>query len=175
MKPFLGILLRALLLLIGFSSIGLALNLLSSKPLPWVYVPPTVVEVDGLKVPLIDEKAAFKYLEDPAAIFVDTRKPEHFTEGHVKGAVSLPARDVEERFPLVQPLLPEESLLVLYCYGPECEDAERVAEFIAPMGYRKMTIMSPGFPGWEKAGYPVEGGPGKRDSGSETREDGGKR
>lgn len=175
MKHIFGIALRALLLLIVFSSIGLVVNLFSSKPLPWVYVPPTEVEVAGLKVQLIDEKAAVKYLDDPSTIFVDTRKAEHFAERHVKGAVSLPARDMEERFPLVQPLLPEESRLVLYCYGPECEDAEKVAEFLAPMGYQKMVIMSAGFPGWKAAGYPVEGSKGKGASESEAPAEGGKR
>jgi rhodanese-related sulfurtransferase len=174
MKQLLGIAFRAILLLIVFSVIGLGVNLLSSKPLPWVYVPPTEVEVDGLKVRLIGEKEALRFLQDPSTIFVDTRKQEHYAERHVKGAVSLPANDVEERFPLVQPLLPEESRLVLYCYGPECEDAERVADFLAPMNYRNMVIMSSGFPGWEEAGYPVEGSGGKASSGRETGKSGGK-
>jgi rhodanese-related sulfurtransferase len=156
MKAFLGIGFRALIILLFWSSLGLGINLISSKSIPWVYEPPPDLTISGIKVPLVDEKEALTYLDDPATTFVDTRKAEHYEEGHVKGSVSLPAREAEERFPLVQPLLPEENRIVLYCYGPECEDAEHVAEFLAQLGYKKMAIMSPGFPQWKKAGYPME-------------------
>lgn len=155
MKPFIGIAIRALGLLLVWSSIGLAINAVSPKGIPWVYEPPKEIDLSGVKVPLWDEKQAFKYLDDPGTTFVDTRKPEDYGEGHVKGAVSLPRADKEDRFPLVQPLLPEENRLILYCYGPECEDAERVAGFLAQLGYKNMAIMSPGFPQWKKAGYPM--------------------
>jgi rhodanese-related sulfurtransferase len=155
MKPFVGIAFRALALLLVWSSIGLAINAVSSKGIPWVYAPPTEITISGVKVPLWDEKMAFKYFDDPSTTFVDTRKAEDYGEGHVKGAVSLPRADKEDRFPLVQPLLPEENRIVLYCYGPECEDAERVAEFLVQLDYKNMAIMSPGFPEWKKAGYPM--------------------
>jgi rhodanese-related sulfurtransferase len=167
MKRFLGIVVRALLLLIVWSCVGLGLNLVSSKPLPWVYVPPQEVELAGVKVPLIDEKEALKYLGDPSTVFVDTRKPEHYAERHVKGAVSLPFLAMEERYPLVQPMLPEENRFIVYCYGPECEEAERVSEFLAQLGYKRLFIMSAGFPGWDKAKYPVEGKGPKDGSGGE--------
>jgi rhodanese-related sulfurtransferase len=164
MKAFVGIVARAMILLLSWSCLGLGINMISSKSIPWVYEPPPDLTVSGVKVPLVDEKEALKYLDDPATTFVDTRKREHYAEGHVKGAVSLPANDKEERFPLVQPLLPEDNRLVLYCYGPECEDAERVAEFLVQLGYNKMMIMSPGFPQWKKAGYPMETTSGEGDS-----------
>lgn len=162
MKAFVGIAARALIILLFWSSVGLGINVISSKSIPWVYEPPPDLTISGVKVPLVDEKKALSYLDDPGTTFVDTRKREHYAEGHVKGAVSLPANDKEERFPLVQPLLPEDNRLVLYCYSPECEDAERVAEFLVQLGYNHMVIMSPGFPQWKRAGYPMD---------TETRED----
>ncbi len=167
MKAFIGIAARAFVILLFWSCLGLGINLISPKSIPWVYEPPADLTISGIKVPLVNEKEALKYLEDPAATFVDTRKPEHYAESHVKGAISLPADEKEERFPLVQPLLPEDNLLVLYCYGPECEDAERVAEFLVQLGYHKMIIMSPGFPQWKKAGYPMDTGSEERTSGSD--------
>lgn len=77
-------------------------------------------------------------------------------KSHVKGSVFLSPDDVEEQFPSVEPLLPQDSKIVLYCYGPECDMAERVAAFLAQMGYRNLAVMSAGFPAWHKAGYPVE-------------------
>ncbi|MBI5568498.1 MAG: rhodanese-like domain-containing protein [Desulfomonile tiedjei] len=161
MKACFGVALRAMAILLLWSSVGISLNLFSANAIPWVYVPPPDLEISGVKIPLIDEKEARKLLDDPSVVFVDTRTAKDYAKSTVKGAQSLPRKEMEERFILIQPLLPEEARLVLFCYGPQCEDAERVAEFLIPMGYRNLVIMSPGFPGWEKAGYPVDSGPDK--------------
>jgi rhodanese-related sulfurtransferase len=157
MKQLVSISVRALVILVFWGLIGIGVNALSSKGVPWQYVAPKEVVVSGVRVPLVDEKEAFKFLDDPESVFLDTREKEHFVEGHVKGALSLPKKEMEERFLVIQPLAPEDKRLILYCYGPECEDAERVADFLAQLGYKNMAIMSPGFPGWKQAGYPVAG------------------
>ena len=161
MKAYVAVVFRAIAILLLWSSVGIAVNFFSANALSWVYVPPPDLEISGVKIPLIDEQEARKLLDDPSVVFVDTRSAEDYAKSTVKRALSLPRKDMEERFILIQPLLPEESRLILFCYGPQCEDAEQVAEFLVPMGYRNLAIMSPGFPGWKKAGYPV-------DSGSET-------
>ena len=120
-------------------------------------LPPKKVALAGVTVQLIDEKEAAKFLDDPATVFVDSRKCPDYAKSHVKGAVCLPPDDVEQRFPSVEPLIPSESRVILYCYGPECDMAEKVGEFLAQMGYKNMLIMSSGFPAWLKAKYPVDG------------------
>ncbi len=157
MKEYVLIVVKAVLILVCASLIGLGLNLVSPKPLPWEYIPPNEVEVRGVKVPLIDEQAAFKLFGSEGTVFVDTRKKEDYDEAHVKGAVFLTPEEKEDLFPIVQPFLPEEARLILYCYGPECDMAEQVADFLAQLGYKNMMIMSAGFRAWEKAGHPVEG------------------
>lgn len=157
MKTVGSLAIKAAIIFVASSLIGVGLNLVSSKPLPWIYEPPPQVEVSGVKVPLIDEKVARKLFDDPATVFVDTRTEKDYSKGHVEGSVFLPAHDdTEERFMAVESLLPRRSRLVLYCYGPQCEMAEEVARFLAQLGYRRMTIMSAGYRAWEKAGYPVE-------------------
>lgn len=157
MKTVGALLIQASIILVVSSLVGMGLNLVSSKPLPWIYVPPPEVEVSGIKVPLIDEEAARKLFGKPTTVFVDTRTEEDYSKGHVQGSVFLPAHDdMEERFMAVEPLLPRESQLILYCYGPQCEMAEEVARFLAQLGYRQISIMSAGYRAWEKAGYPVE-------------------
>ncbi len=145
------------LILVCASLVGLGVNLISSISLPWEYVPTKEIEVHGVKVPLIDEQAAFKLFGSEGTVFVDTRKKKDYSERHVKGAVFLPPEDKEELFPTVQPFLPEDARVILYCYGPECDMAEQVANFLAQLGYTNMMIMSAGFRPWEKAGHPVEG------------------
>jgi len=157
MKEHLLILVRAVLILVCASFVGLGVNLISPKSLPWEYVPPKEIEAHGVKVPLIDEQAAFKLFDSEGTVFVDTRKKEDYSERHVKGAVFLPPEEKEELFPAVQPFLPEDARVILYCYGPECDMAEQVANFLAQLGYTNMMIMTAGFRPWEKAGHPIEG------------------
>ncbi|MBI4966303.1 MAG: rhodanese-like domain-containing protein [Desulfomonile tiedjei] len=157
MKKSLGIFFRALLIAVAASLIGLGLNHVSSKPVPWIYAPPNEIEISGLKVPLIDEKEARKLMDKEGTIFVDTRHKDDYDKKRVKGAIFLPQDDKEERFVLVQPLLPEDARLIFYCYGPQCDMAEEVARFLSQLGYKQMMIMTAGFRAWDQAGYPIEG------------------
>lgn len=158
MKTYLGIMLRAFVIAAVASAVGLGLNVASSKPIPWIYVPPVELELPGgVKVALIDEKEARKFFEKDETIFVDSRHKDDYDKRHVKGAVFLPPDDKEEQFVAVQPLLPEDARLILYCYGPQCDMAEDVAKFLVQLGYKKMMIMTAGFKAWEQADFPVEG------------------
>ncbi|MDQ7782529.1 MAG: rhodanese-like domain-containing protein [Desulfomonilaceae bacterium] len=156
MRAFVSMSIRAFIILAVSSGIGMGLNLASSKPLPWVYQPPKELTLEGTTVALIDEKEARKRFDDPDTLFVDTRTREEYSEGHVKRALFLPAYEKEEQFLTVEPLLTEDSLLILYCHGPECEMAEQVAGFLVQLGYKKLAIMSAGYEAWRRAGYPVE-------------------
>jgi len=159
MNKLLGTILRAFVIAAAAAAVGLGLNAVSSKPIPWVYVPPTLLELPGgVKVTLIDEKEARKYFDKDGTIFVDSRHRDDYEKKHVKGALFLAPDDKEEQFVAVQPLMPEESRLILYCYGPQCEMAEEVARFLVQLGYKQMMIMTAGFKAWAEAGYPIEGG-----------------
>jgi rhodanese-related sulfurtransferase len=154
---------QALLIAVAWGAIGAGTNFFSAKPIPWVYEPPTSLELAGVKVPLIDEKRARELWENSETVFVDSRNQADYSESRVKGSVFLPPDD-QERFVSVEPLLPQESMIVLYCYGPECDMAERVALFLVQLGYRNLAIMSSGFAAWEQAGYPVEKDQGRQRS-----------
>jgi len=159
MKNVWSISLRAFLIALVCVGIGLAGNQLSKNPLPLVYTPPGHVELSGVTVPFIDEREARRYLTDPNTVFVDTRLEKDYSVSRIKGAIFLEPSIKEDRFPVVETLLPQESRLILYCYGPECPMAEEVAAFLSQLGYKNMMIMTAGFKAWEKQGYPTEKGP----------------
>lgn len=148
--------LKAMIIFIGLSVVGISVNHFSAHGISWWYQAPPETVIAGFKVPLIDEKQARKYFNEPGHVFVDTRHLEHFNEGHVPGAVFLPPNDVQDRFIEVQPFLQENDTLILYCYGPDCDMAEKTAEFLAQMGYEKFMIMATGFQAWKTSGNPVE-------------------
>lgn len=155
---------KALLILIGKSTaialvmvlFGLFVNLAANNPMPLAYHPPQAIELFGVKVPLIDEKVAFKFFNEPATIFIDSRKYSDYARSHVEGAIHLSPDKVESKFPLFGAMLSQDSRIILYCYGPECDMAEKVAIFLAQLGYKQMMIMTAGFHKWEKADYPVK-------------------
>jgi rhodanese-related sulfurtransferase len=157
MKTFAGIAIRALMIGMAFASIGVVANFAGDHHIPWIYAPLREVVLAGVTVQLIDEREAATFLDDPGTVFVDSRNCPDYAKAHVRGAICLTPEDVEHRFPLVEPLIPTESRVVLYCYGPECDMAERVGEFLAKKGYKNMLIMSSGFTAWAKANYPVDG------------------
>jgi len=156
MKGYLSIALRSVVIVVVASLIGLGVNLVSPKAIPWIYARSVELVVDGNTIPLISEANAFEFFADVETVFVDTRDEEDYSRAHIKGAISLPAPSKEQRFESVQPFLPEESRVILYCSGPDCEMAQQVAHFLVPLGYRNVVIMEAGFTAWEKANYPVE-------------------
>jgi rhodanese-related sulfurtransferase len=143
-------------LAIAFASVGIVKNLVSTVPLLWLYCPPEEIVIEGVRVPLIDEREAMRFLHEPETVFVDARNCSDVAKSKVIGALCLPPDDIERRFPLVEQLIQPDSRVILYCYGPECDMAERVARFLASMGYRNMMIMSSGFAAWQRAKYPLE-------------------
>lgn len=157
MKAFAGMFIKSLSMVIVSASVGLMANFAADNPIPWVYAPPREIALAGVTIRLIDEREAAGFLDDPGTVFVDSRGCLDYAKSHVSGAVCLPPEDVEQRFPSVEFMIPPDSLVILYCHGPECDMAERVGLFLAQVGYTNMMIMSAGFPAWEKAKLPIDG------------------
>ena len=158
MKAFAGLVIRALLIAMVFASVGLLVNQAAddrrslgvrSAEERWSWL---VSRYSSLT-----KKRPQSFWTIRQLFLWIPRKCSDYAKSHVRGAVCLPPDDVEQRFPSVEPLIPSESRVILYCYGPECDMAEKVGEFLAQMGYKNMLIMSSGFPAWVKAKYPVDG------------------
>ena len=89
-------------------------------------------------------------------LFVDARSNDDYNEGHVKGAISLPVGEFDERVGnLLDHYSPDRSIIT-YCSGRTCEDSHRLARMLIDFGYENVSIMIDGFPGWKENGYPVE-------------------
>lgn len=157
MKEYLGIALRAAAITVIAAGVGLSVNLVSPRPIPWIYHPRTEAVVGDVRIPFIDEKKARELFDDPATVIVDARSEEDFRDGHIRGAISLPEPELETRFPDVEPFLPSDARIILYCSGPDCDMAEKTAMFLAKLGRSNLMIMTSGYAAWKAAGYPVEG------------------
>ena len=113
-------------------------------------------DIDNSGIEINDIDIARQIHDSGQALFVDARAKGAYTEGHVKGAISLPVGEFDlkidafsDRYPLDQPI-------IIYCSGRSCEDGHRLSEKLIDFGYGKIRIMIDGFPGWQAKGFPIE-------------------
>jgi rhodanese-related sulfurtransferase len=83
---------------------------------------------------------------------VDTRNLASWNQGHAAGAVHLPRLEVAERAPREIPL---DTPVVVYCWSPGCNGADKAALEFAKLGY-EVRLMIGGFEYWAREGYDVE-------------------
>ena len=82
-------------------------------------------------------------------VYIDLRSAEDYGKAHVKGALSIPLAQLQEKIAT----LPKDKTLVLYCYS-----GQTAAMATAPLkaeGF-KMVSISTGFPGVEEGKLPIE-------------------
>ncbi|MCX5874327.1 MAG: rhodanese-like domain-containing protein [Deltaproteobacteria bacterium] len=156
MNTIFSIFLRAAIIALICFCIGSGSNFIRAWQLPWLYIPPNEITISGHKIPFCTADEAEKWLDDPQTVFIDTRHEKDYAAGHVRGAIFLSPENKEQRFPGIEPLVPQGSKLILYCYGPDCDMAETVAAFLIDLGHSHLMIMSDGYPGWEQKGLPIE-------------------
>lgn len=88
---------------------------------------------------------------------VDARTEVEFSEGHIPGAVLVPARLVAQKLPALAP--DRSRAVVFYCNGPNCTKTVKAARAAAAVGYTNLFEYKEGLPGWGKAGHEVAGRP----------------
>ncbi|QPQ54808.1 rhodanese-like domain-containing protein [Allosphingosinicella flava] len=87
-------------------------------------------------------------------VLLDTRSAAGYAKGHVPGALSLPHRAISaERMAEWA----DDTLFVVYCFGPHCNAADQGALKLARLG-RKVKVMIGGLWGWVDEGYSVAHG-----------------
>jgi len=117
---------------------------------------PVIPDVAG---PLKLEIATLKKLYAAnAALIIDAREAEEYTDGHIKGATSLPYNDAMADPDKVKKLDPAGRPIVVYCSGGDCELSMNLAKLMVENGKRKVLVYEGGFPEWEGAGMPVTKG-----------------
>ncbi len=82
-------------------------------------------------------------------VLLDVRGSEAYAAGHVEGAISLPASQLNE---LRLEAYPRETLFVVYCAGPHCNATEKAAIKLAKLK-RPVKKMIGGVTGWVDEGF----------------------
>ncbi|MEU5881058.1 rhodanese-like domain-containing protein [Spirillospora sp. NPDC047279] len=92
----------------------------------------------------------------PGVVVIDSRNADSWDQGHVEGAVHLPTAEIAER---AADLVERDALVVVYCWGPGCNGAQKAALEFARLGYAVKEMIG-GFEYWAREGFPVENGAG---------------
>ena len=149
----------AIALVIGSAVLGVAVNQVSPRGIPLLAItadaggPATLALPEGLEG--VDLPAARSAFDEQAALFLDARSPEDYAEGHVPGALSLPAYEFDARFPEIAERVEEAQSIVVYCDGVECSDSIHVAERLVEYGFSDVSVFESGWRAWAESKAPV--------------------
>lgn len=85
---------------------------------------------------------------------VDALPEEAYQEGHIPGAISMPADTVAERAESY--FSSKDEPIVTYCANKNCNASAKAAQQLRRMGYTNVSEYTDGKEDWEKAGLPLE-------------------
>jgi len=86
-----------------------------------------------------------EYVENNAAVVIDARGPAQFESGHVRGALNLPAGQVEADMAPVLTNVALGQLIIIYCSSSSCGSSDMVYEYLTDHGYTDVRVFRPGW------------------------------
>ena len=92
------------------------------------------------------------------ALFLDARPENQFTQGHIKGALSLPWQEVDRYFVEIADRFKAAKAIITYCDGESCDLSHELALFLKDMGFENVRVLVNGWTVWQQAGLPTEDG-----------------
>jgi rhodanese-related sulfurtransferase len=92
------------------------------------------------------------------ANIIDARTRSEYETGHIPGAILLDYYDMGRYLDRVLPMLDPEKETIVYCYGPDCDDAELLARELYALGFTNLLVYRGGFEEWEGSGRMIEEG-----------------
>jgi rhodanese-related sulfurtransferase len=104
----------------------------------------------------VSRRELVKRVREESVLILDVRPPEEYAAGHIRGAVSVPLKDLKRRLAK----LPRRKEIVAYCRGPYCVLSVHAVELLRARGFRARRLAE-GFPEWRGAGLPTESGPSR--------------
>jgi len=139
--------------------LGTAANFIPGRQLPFWgqgHVPPA----EGTDFRWLDVLSADALATSlPNVVFLDTRAQETFTASRIPNARPLPLPDVDRLLtPELENLLRHADAVILYGDGDEADVEQLLAQTLRLRGFAPPFILVGGFPAWQLAGLPVEGG-----------------
>ena len=96
-----------------------------------------------------------------AVLVIDVRSRAAWDQGHLPGALHLPAAEIPQHLQDLPPAA-EDPQLVVYCWGPGCNGSTKAALALSHAGYQHVREMIGGFEYWAREGLAIETAAGRR-------------
>jgi rhodanese-related sulfurtransferase len=93
-----------------------------------------------------------RYAKTQGTVVIDARSTEAFASGHVNGAISLPAGEIEAHMAPISNSVASSQLIIVYCASSSCGASDMVSEYLANHGYTNVHVFSPGWVALASAG-----------------------
>lgn len=87
-------------------------------------------------------------------IIIDARPVEYDDGERLPGAILIPYDTSEQE--LLSTLPKKDSVIVVYCTGPNCKASLFLAKALQKLGYKNIHEFRGGLEEWEKASYPIQ-------------------
>ncbi len=102
---------------------------------------------------IISPKELVDKMNRQEVVIIDVRPEEEYLNAHIKQALSIPKKNLEERLNE----LPDDKEIVVYCRGPLCLMADEAIEILNNHGFNAARLEN-GYPDWAAKNLPVEVG-----------------
>lgn len=149
---------EALLILVAAAALGVLYTAATEKGMFATASGASALHTGEFAPVMIHLDEARTFFEAGEALFIDSRHAFDYHLGHIRGAVNLPLKEVEEqKLPL--PSTPKDHMLIVYCDGAECNSSIELSSKLFQAGYSNVKIFFGGWREWEEARLPVESSP----------------
>lgn len=138
------------ILLVTLLTAGLHARLWDGE-LPSDFSPGSQVRSDAeaAGIPVIAREEMKARVEAGSHVILDARPRDQYASSHIPTAMSLPVSDYEMGMAELGGFLEPSMPLVLYCTGPDCDEALRLAIRLREDGFLDLTVFVGGMKEWE--------------------------
>lgn len=105
---------------------------------------------------IIGLNEAKSFFDSKTAKFVDARPFQDYHAAHIPGALSFPLEEFEVVYTEVEPKLPKNYPVIIYCDNVHCDLSSRLAFRLIQKGYLYIYIFENGIKHWQATEYPLE-------------------
>ncbi len=158
---------QALIIVIISAVIGGFLNLIRADRVPWISTQVSLMFIDPVN-PVSSDSLKNMLLPYPRGILmnglqetigkegviIDSRLPEYYQEGHIAGAINIPFEEIDGYVTKLTEI-PQDTMVVVYCDGGDCEISFDLAMFMIDIGYLGVYVYEGGWEEWSAAALPV--------------------
>ncbi len=84
-------------------------------------------------------------MDTGSTLIIDARSPESYAEGHVRGAINIPAAEREQYRDFGLDGVDPDQPIIIYCTNPSCEASDMLYEYLLGEGFTNLRVFAPGW------------------------------